>query len=121
MLPLQIALFGGVQTIVEGQFVTLAYDKVRALLAYLLIEGTDQPQRRETLVGLLWPEQTEKEARHSLSQALLKLRQAIDPHNKLLVANRQTVGLHPAAQFDLDTAVFHHPPATMPNPSPRPI
>ena len=106
MPVLQIALFGGVQTIVEGQFVTLAYDKVRALLAYLLIEAPDHPQRRETLVGLLWPEQTEKEARHSLSQALLKLRQAIDPHNDLLVANRQTVGLHPAAQFELDTAVF---------------
>lgn len=102
---LQISLFGGIQIQFDGQPVTLAYDKVRALLAYLLIEA-HQSQRRETLAGLLWPEQAEKEARHSLSQALLKLRQAIAPHSVVIVADRHTVGLNPSAQFELDTAVF---------------
>ncbi|WP_420642374.1 AfsR/SARP family transcriptional regulator [Candidatus Leptofilum sp.] len=105
MSSLQIALFDGIQVQFDDQPITLAYDKVRALLAYLLIEA-NQPQRRERLVGLLWPEQPEKEARHSLSQALLKLRQAIDPNNDMIIANRHTVGLNPAAQFELDTAVF---------------
>jgi DNA-binding SARP family transcriptional activator len=106
MPPLQIVLFGGVQVQLDGQPVTLAYDKVRALLAFLLIEAHTYPQRRETLAGLLWPEQTEKEAHHSLSQALLKLRQAIDPKNSLLVADRHTVGWQSMDQIEVDTAVF---------------
>jgi len=106
MPSLHIALFGGIQVLVDDQLVTLAYDKVRALLAFLLIEAHNYPQRRETLAGLLWPEQSEKEARHSLSQALLKLRQAIDPNNDLIFADRHTVGWQTAAQFELDTAVF---------------
>jgi DNA-binding SARP family transcriptional activator/predicted ATPase len=105
MLALQINLFNGIQIQMNGQFVALAYDKVRALLAYLLIEA-DQPQRREKLAGLLWPEQPEKEARHSLSQALLKLRQAIDPNKELIISDRYTVGWKVGIEFELDTAVF---------------
>ncbi|MAU00057.1 MAG: hypothetical protein CL608_23185 [Anaerolineaceae bacterium] len=106
MPTLHIALFGGVQVQLNDQPVTLAYDKVRALLAFLLIEAPNYPQRRETLAGLLWPEQLEKEARHSLSQALLKLRQAIDPNNDVIVADRHTVGWQATDQIEWDTAVF---------------
>ena len=105
MPTLKIALFGGMQILFDGRPVTLAYDKVRALLAFLLIEA-QHPQRREKLAGLLWPEQSEKVARHSLSQALLKLRQAIDPQNRLIVADRHTVGLRAMAEIELDAAVF---------------
>ncbi|MCB0018642.1 MAG: AAA family ATPase, partial [Anaerolineales bacterium] len=106
MPSLEIALFGGVQVLVDGQPVALPYDKVRALLAYLLLEARDFPQRRETLAGLLWPEQTEKEARHSLSQALLKLRQAIDPQSALIMADRQSISLPTSAPLSTDTVEF---------------
>lgn len=105
MPTLQISFFDGIHVQLDGETLTLAYDKVRALLAYLAIES-DKPLRREILIGLLWPEQTEKEARHSLSQALLKLRQAIDPDNSVVLANRHTVQLNPEAKIELDTAVF---------------
>lgn len=52
------------------------YDKVRALLAWLVLEA-DRPHRREALAGLLWPEQPEKTARDSLRNALATLRRAI--------------------------------------------
>ena len=35
---------------------TFGYDKVRALLAYLAV-ASQRPHRRESLAGLLWPEQ----------------------------------------------------------------
>lgn len=105
MPTLEITFFGGIHVQVDGKNITLAYDKVRALLAYLSIEN-DKPQRRETLIGLLWPEQPEKEARHSLSQALLKLRQAIDRDNSVILADRNTVQLNPTADIELNTAVF---------------
>jgi DNA-binding SARP family transcriptional activator len=37
----------------------------------------DRPQRREKLVGLLWPDWPERSARQNLSQALYNLRAAI--------------------------------------------
>ncbi len=59
-------------------------DKMRALLAYLVIEA-DRPHRREALAGLLWPDQAEPAARQSLRQALYVLRQTLslspDPGN----------------------------------------
>ncbi|MEJ2558458.1 MAG: BTAD domain-containing putative transcriptional regulator [Anaerolineae bacterium] len=99
------------------------YDKVRALLAYLAVEA-DFPQRRDTLTGLLWPEQTDKAARHSLSQALLTLRQVLgDPEAGVpfLLADRATVQLNPAAETRLDVAEFEaHLAACARHEHPRP-
>ncbi|MBN1669322.1 MAG: hypothetical protein JW862_19680 [Anaerolineales bacterium] len=50
-----------------------ATDKDRALLAYLALESS-HPHRRESLVGMFWPQKPEHLARHSLSQALFSLR-----------------------------------------------
>jgi DNA-binding SARP family transcriptional activator len=47
-----------------------------ALLAYLRIEAANT-HARSTLASLLWAENTEREARHSLSQALVRLRQLL--------------------------------------------
>lgn len=75
---LKLHLLGTFQVTVEGAPVTgFATDKVRALLAYLVVES-DRPHRRDTLAGLLWPDQPDKKSRHNLRQALSHLRQAID-------------------------------------------
>ena len=63
-------------TLADLPITTLEYDKVRALLVYLMVES-DQAHRRESLVGLLWPDSGERAARQSLSQALSVLRSAI--------------------------------------------
>jgi len=77
MNRLSLTLLGAFQTTLGGDPVTaFESDKVRALLAYLAIES-DHSHRRKTLVGLLWPERSERSARHNLSQALSNLRRAL--------------------------------------------
>ncbi len=72
-----MAFLGSPQvTLGDRQFATFKYDKVLALLAYLVVEA-DTAHRRDTLAGLLWPDQTNRAARHSLSQALFMLRDAL--------------------------------------------
>ena len=48
------------------------YNKVRALLIYLVVER-EVAHSREHLIGLLWPDLPERVARQNLSQALLNL------------------------------------------------
>src|SRR3954452_16047785 len=57
-----------------------ASDKMRALLAYLIVEA-DRPHQRETLAALLWPEQTDTAARQSLRQYLYVLPHALSGNN----------------------------------------
>lgn len=54
----------------------LQQPKRAALLVYLAA-NTEGYQRRDTLLSLFWPESGEEAARHSLSQAVYKLRQAL--------------------------------------------
>ncbi len=62
---------------VDGQPVNqFEYNKVRALLAYLVTEP-GSPCRREFLAGLLWPDQSQTAALNSLRNALSTLRRAI--------------------------------------------
>lgn len=51
--------------------------KQLALLALLIVSSDGDAQRRDTLVGLLWPERDQRGARHALSQALYGLRRAL--------------------------------------------
>ncbi|MEO7023153.1 MAG: hypothetical protein ABI130_02810, partial [Leifsonia sp.] len=56
-----------------------AQPKRLALLAYLALATPRGPQRRDTLLGLFWPELTDEEARRALRQALHSLRQLLGP------------------------------------------
>src|SRR5262245_41236455 len=67
-------------------------DKMRPLLAYLIVEA-DRPHRREALAALLWPDQPDTAARQGLRQALYILRQAL---GDILLVTRQTVQFSPA-------------------------
>lgn len=72
-----IKLLGSMQlTLDNSPLQGLESAKVRALLAYLAVES-GQAHMRERLAGLFWPEMSEAQARHSLSQALHNLRQAL--------------------------------------------
>jgi predicted ATPase/DNA-binding SARP family transcriptional activator len=83
-------------------------DKVRALLAYLLVEA-DRPHRRGALAELLWPERPERAALLNLNQALANLRRVVgdrDAAVPLLLATREAIQLNPAAGCDTDLARF---------------
>ncbi|MBN1247250.1 MAG: winged helix-turn-helix domain-containing protein [Anaerolineae bacterium] len=74
MPQLAISTLGSLRVTFDGRLVdSFGTDKARALLVYLAVEG-GRPHSRETLAGLLWPESSEPNARHSLSQVLSNLR-----------------------------------------------
>ena len=64
MAHLTVNVLGELQVLLDDVPVqSFESDKVRALLAYLVVEA-DRPHSREALVGLLWPDCTEEAARH---------------------------------------------------------
>ncbi|MCL7454296.1 MAG: AAA family ATPase, partial [Anaerolineae bacterium] len=109
MPRLRIRLFGAYQVTVEEAAVSgFASDKVRALLAYLAIE-VDQPQRREKLAGLLWPDYPQASAQANLRTALANLRRVIgDPAATppYLLISRQTLQFNREAGAGIDVVSF---------------
>ena len=80
MAHLSLALLGPIQTTLAGiPLIAFAYDKVRALLIYLVAEA-DRAHRRDALTGLLWADLPNSTARRNLSQALFNLRQVLSDH-----------------------------------------
>src|SRR6202451_468449 len=67
--------------------------KARALLAYLAMQP-DYRARREELATLLWGDGPDKEARHSLRQCLIALRQDLSVAADVLLLDREAIGLH---------------------------
>lgn len=84
--------------------------KVRALLAYLMLE-TDRPHSRDHLAGLFWGDYDEIRAGKSLRQALSNLRKAVgdnDPEHPLFLITSDSIQAnkeHPDVW--LDTRDFH--------------
>src|ERR1051326_309343 len=62
----------------DGSQITIAMRKPRALLAYLALHPR-QPQTRDRVAGLLWPECATRQAHISVRQALFVLRRALEP------------------------------------------
>jgi adenylate cyclase len=109
MVNLQIRLLGQFQVNLKGEFVScFVSDKVRALLAYLAVEG-HVPQRRETLATLLWPDKTQTRARANLRGALTNLRKVIGDHKAdqpYLLVTRQDIKVNPIACAWVDIDVL---------------
>ncbi len=109
MSKLQLRLFGPYEVAIDGRPVSgFDSDKVRALLAYLVVEA-DRPHRRQKLAGLLWPDFPESSARTSLRRALSNLRQVIgdrDADPPYLHINRQSIQYNETSQAWVDVAHF---------------
>lgn len=98
MASVQLKLLGGFAvSLPSGRPVELAGKKNQALLAYLAV-NRGKRQSREKLMGLLWSDRGEAQARGSLRQALAALKEAlagIEPAP--LVVEGDSVALNPAA------------------------
>ncbi len=109
MSVLSITLFGSLTVTVDGQPVNqFEYNKVRALLAYLVTES-GSPHRREGLAGLLWPDQSQTAALNSLRNALSTLRQAIGDNRAdpaYLLINRDSLQFNISSDHWLDVSRF---------------
>ncbi len=108
MRRLAIYLLGPCQVTLDGNPVTeFRSDKVRALLAYLAVEG-GIPHRRDALAGLLWPDVPDSTARKNLRLSLHRLRDPLDDlegDSNYFEITRETIGFKPAAAT-VDVATF---------------
>jgi predicted ATPase/DNA-binding SARP family transcriptional activator len=103
MPHLTLLLLGLTQVQLDGQTISgFAYNKARALLAYLAL-AMDQPQQRDAIVGLLWPEMPDAAARTNLRQVLTSLRETLAP---FLITTRDTVQFDPDSDYALDVTRF---------------
>jgi predicted ATPase/DNA-binding SARP family transcriptional activator len=109
---LRIELFGAFRVSLDGQPVHFAYDKLRALLAYLVMERA-RPVAREKLAALLWPERSTTAAQTSLRQALATLHRTLEKSVKgyeterpFLSISRDAVQLNPQGDFQIDVVEF---------------
>ena len=109
MSHLTLTFLGQFQLTLQDQpAIRFETDKVRALLAYLVVEG-NQAHSRSTLAALLWPGYNEENARTNLRHALHQLRQTIGDATATppwLLITRQTLQFNPAAPHTLDVQEF---------------
>ena len=103
---LSLLTLGTLQISVCGRPLTGLTAKAQALLVYLAVEA-DYPHRRESLAGLLWPDQPTAASRNSLRQALHRLRGAmLDARVDLLTILPDTVQIDRASGYTLDVEEF---------------
>ena len=97
MTSLKLSLLGTPQIELDGNPITIRRSKVLALLVYLAVTG--EPQRRDTLATLLWPNSSQQRARAALRNELSILNQLLGAG--WLVIERETIGLRRAAWLDV--------------------
>jgi len=101
---LEIRLLGPLTVHLDGKALAIPAKKTRALLAYLARrEGVDIA--RTTLVGLLWGERDETQARASLRQSLSELRGALGAAAEAIAASKESVSFVRGAAW-LDTRIL---------------
>ncbi len=94
---LQLQLFGGFKLSTEdGQAIAIRLFKDRALFAYLAL-NTGKSFSRAALAGLLWSEQPEEKARHSLSQSLSTICDALGAQASIVSRGRKEISLQKEA------------------------
>jgi len=105
MLRLHLTLLGGFEVRHGAGPVVLTRKKAQALLAYLVVEP-GEAHLRDKLAALLWGDSSDQQARHSLRQTLLLLKQAL-PRNgvDVLRLDGETVAVNRRA-VELDVAAL---------------
>lgn len=98
---LTVKLFGEPSIQDDNGSFSVKRRKTRALIFY--IAAHHQPISRKTLIGLLWPNNDDASARHSLSVVLYDLKRNIP---NLLVVNNQMISL--TKTVEVDAHVFEH-------------
>ncbi len=109
MARLSLSLLGRFQATLDDRPVNgFESNKVRALLAYLVVES-GHPYSRTGLAALLWPDRPEAAAHKNLNQALANLRRAIGDTTTqppFLLITRDTLQFNPDSDYQLDVGVF---------------
>jgi predicted ATPase len=103
-MPPQLSLYflGPPQLYLNKEQVTADRRKAVALLAYLAVNGSQQP--RDTLSALLWPDYDQSKAFSNLRHTIWELQQPIG--EGWIIADRETIGLDPDADISNDVQQF---------------
>jgi len=109
MKTLEISVLGPLQVSAEMSIQNkFESNKVRALLAYLVVE-MDRPHNREVLAEMLWPESAALSGLANLRYALANLRKVIgddDVNPPYLFISRENLQFNPSSNFELDAFLF---------------
>ena len=111
-----LTLLGGFSLTRDGQVCHLAYEKGRALLAFLATEP-NRSCSRARLAQLFWPHLSRDTALTNLRQVLLDLRKALDTgdtETSPLQVDRQAVRLLSGGNFRVDVAEALGAPSSCP-------
>ncbi|HSB65023.1 MAG TPA: BTAD domain-containing putative transcriptional regulator, partial [Anaerolineales bacterium] len=109
MARLSIYLLDSFRATLDAKPIAFEYDKVRALLAYLIMES-DRPIHREKLAAFLWPERAQEAASNGLRQALSKLRKALSDNiseEPFLIVQGDTIQFNPLCDVWVDAWAFN--------------
>lgn len=104
---LHVRLLGPLRVSLGRGDLAFSYEKLRLLAVYLILER-DRPHRRDTLAQLLWADQDDEHARHSLRQALTLLRRVLGGPSAVpwLTVTRETVTFESRSALDVDVERF---------------
>jgi len=92
-MSIAITLLGTCEVTWQGKPIAFAANTARALLAYLATHA-DQPQRREHLAALLYPDQPQAMAFTNLRSTLARMRRALPEDGQSIEVTRHTVTFH---------------------------
>jgi WD40 repeat protein/DNA-binding SARP family transcriptional activator len=109
MATLKISVLGHLQ-ISAGKTILSKFEsnKVRALLAYLVVE-MNRPHSREALAEMFWPESPIQSSLANLRYALADLRKVIEDEKQnppYLIISRENLQFNTSSDYELDAATF---------------
>lgn len=98
---ISVKLLGQFEVLHDGKLVDIPTRNAQFLLAYLAMH-TRQPQRREKLAGILWPDTSEENARSNLRHELWRLRKVLDGEHSHISGNNLVLSFDPQCGYALD-------------------
>lgn len=101
---LRFSFFGAVSMRLGTRVIAVKSRKLRALLGYLALSESEY-ETRERLVGVLWSESSEEQARAVLRQLVRELRGLIGEHKALRIGTRELALERDAAEIDVWSVV----------------
>ena len=102
MTQLRVSLLGIPRVERDGRAVTFDTRKAMAMLAYLAV--SEEPQSRDVLAGLLWPDHPQVQAKGALRRTLSVLGAATGGDS--LVADRATISLRSGSALRSDSGLW---------------
>src|SRR5713101_5777013 len=100
-----LRLLGGFLLDYQGESITIVSQRLQSLLAYLALRR-NEPQPRQRLAFLLWPDSSEMQAHTNLRTLLHRLHTVIPEIDGLLQIDTQMVAWQPVDSCYLDVADF---------------